>query len=539
MLSRKAVLLILGICLCVIAAPRAAFAHAVLVDSTPPDQTRLERSPAEIVLRFNEPVRAITVRLLNPLGQDLLDPGRVSTADEILRAALPEALPQGTYVFSYRVISTDSHPVGGSLVFSVGAPLAPGGEVLASPAAGASWWQDAIIANRMLYLVSLAVALGAVLFFLLIGFEHGAPALRSRAIIHAGGALSALTLVLSIGLEGAGIADAPITRLLDAGLWRLGLATTGGTAAIMALLGLGLVVGSSYSPRLRQRKAKLALRLGAALVLASFVLSGHAATAAPGWLARPIWLAHVTVALFWIGSLLPLLHVLRHKEGSAHAVRRFSAVAVIAVPAMLAAGAAMAALQMQAWAPLFGSDYGRWLTAKLVLVAMLLALAAYNRARLVPHLEADETARKRFTLTVRTELLIGMAVFCAAAGLSHQIPPRALLRGEIAKEAHAFISSGGWTAEITVTPAKAGRNDISVSFSDRKRRSIDALEVNIAFSNPARGVEPFSRRMEQLAPGMYRAVGSDIPFAGQWEICVDALISDFDKLTFSAEVSIR
>ena len=35
--------------------------------------------------------------------------------------ALPDDLPQGTQVVSYRVVSQDGHPVAGSLVFSIGA----------------------------------------------------------------------------------------------------------------------------------------------------------------------------------------------------------------------------------------------------------------------------------------------------------------------------------------------------------------------------------------------------------------------------------
>ncbi len=35
---------------------------------------------------------------------------------------MPQDLPQGTAVVSYRVISQDGHPIAGSMVFSIGAP---------------------------------------------------------------------------------------------------------------------------------------------------------------------------------------------------------------------------------------------------------------------------------------------------------------------------------------------------------------------------------------------------------------------------------
>ena len=41
-----------------------------------------------------------------------------------LAVGLKPGLPDGTYVATYRVISADSHPVSGGLVFSVGKPAA-------------------------------------------------------------------------------------------------------------------------------------------------------------------------------------------------------------------------------------------------------------------------------------------------------------------------------------------------------------------------------------------------------------------------------
>ena len=37
---------------------------------------------------------------------------------------LPEGLMAGTHLLSWRVISADSHPVGGALTFSIGQPSA-------------------------------------------------------------------------------------------------------------------------------------------------------------------------------------------------------------------------------------------------------------------------------------------------------------------------------------------------------------------------------------------------------------------------------
>ncbi len=51
----------------------------------------------------------------------LLRFGEIAAVDATLTIAVPP-LPDGTHVLSWRVISADGHPVGGSLIFSIGAP---------------------------------------------------------------------------------------------------------------------------------------------------------------------------------------------------------------------------------------------------------------------------------------------------------------------------------------------------------------------------------------------------------------------------------
>ena len=98
-----------------------ALAHATLISSEPADRVVVARPPAALKLTFNEPVSPLTLRLVGP-GGDTTDLTDVAAAGNTLVAALPEALARGTHLVSWRVISLDGHPVGGALMFSVGAP---------------------------------------------------------------------------------------------------------------------------------------------------------------------------------------------------------------------------------------------------------------------------------------------------------------------------------------------------------------------------------------------------------------------------------
>src|SRR5690349_22775244 len=106
--------------------PASAFAHATIVSTTPADQQVLRVQPREVTLKWSEAVDLgeRSIRLLDGSGAELKTapathgPGGPSTAS----LKLPPGLARGTYVVSWRVVSSDSHPVSGAFSFSVGAP---------------------------------------------------------------------------------------------------------------------------------------------------------------------------------------------------------------------------------------------------------------------------------------------------------------------------------------------------------------------------------------------------------------------------------
>ncbi|MDP3899126.1 MAG: copper resistance protein CopC, partial [Mesorhizobium sp.] len=101
----------------------SVFAHASLVTASPADGAVVAEAPARFALSFSEPVSPLVLTLIAPDGtRATLD--EVTLRDATLDIAAPAGLREGTHVLSWRVVSTDGHPVGGSVVFSVGAPSA-------------------------------------------------------------------------------------------------------------------------------------------------------------------------------------------------------------------------------------------------------------------------------------------------------------------------------------------------------------------------------------------------------------------------------
>src|SRR5262245_52867854 len=98
----------------------SAFAHATLLRASPADGSVLSAAPSTMTLTFNETVAPLIMRLIKADGAaiDLQD---VATEGGSVAIKLP-TIGNGTQALSFRVVSADGHPVGGTIVFSVGAP---------------------------------------------------------------------------------------------------------------------------------------------------------------------------------------------------------------------------------------------------------------------------------------------------------------------------------------------------------------------------------------------------------------------------------
>ena len=115
-----AALIAAAVVLAVLLQAPAAFAHAALVKAEPADGAVVVTAPSVLRLMFNEPVSPLAIRLFGPDG-GTVSLGEVTAANSAIAIQVP-ALQNGTHVLSWRVISADGHPVGGSVVFSIGAP---------------------------------------------------------------------------------------------------------------------------------------------------------------------------------------------------------------------------------------------------------------------------------------------------------------------------------------------------------------------------------------------------------------------------------
>ncbi|TPN79402.1 copper resistance protein CopC [Mesorhizobium sp. CU2] len=512
----------------VLALPGRAFAHAALVATDPSDGAVLAQSPKRFSITFSEPVSPLVLTLVRPDGSQLpLTFFRLN--DQTVEIDNPETLRSGTHVLSWRVVSVDGHPVGGSALFSIGAPSAP-------PVVGQAvdWTLRAAIWVGKLFLYA-----G---FFLGIGGAFSLAWLAEDRRLGQRFVATALLLglvgaPLSLGLQGLDGLGAPLARFASPTVWKTALETSFVWTVLIGLIALGLALLSLAGPAsLRKLLATLAL-LGAGAALAA---SGHASAAEPRWLTRPLVFLHGTAIAFWAGALAPLGLALRRQPSEAQLfLRRFSRAILPVVAVLAASGIVLAIIQVQQPAALIDTSYGRLLLVKLALLLFLFTLAAVNRWTLTKPAEAGDTeVQRRLARSIRIEVVIVLAIFGVAAGWRFTPPPRALAIAAT-QPVSIHIHTLQAMADLSITPGHAGQTAASMMIMTGDFGPLDAKQVTLVLSKPESGIEAIKRPAFKPGDGTWRVDNLVIPVPGRWNARLDILVSDFELVKIEAPIEIR
>ncbi|KQZ33463.1 copper resistance protein CopC [Mesorhizobium sp. Root552] len=511
----------------VILAPNPAAAHAALIKAEPADGTVIATSPSAFSLTFSEPVSPLVLTLLQPDGSSLaLTSSRLDSQTVVI--ANPQPLASGTHVLSWRVVSEDGHPVAGSLLFSVGAPSAA-----PQPAEPVDW-----LVRSLLWSAKVALYIG---LFLGIGGAFAIAWLakggrEGQRFVVAALLAGLLAAPASLGLQGLDALGARLHGIVLPAVWETGFATSFGWTVLVALAALAAALLGLVLPRLGRPLTLLALA-GAGAALAA---SGHASAADPQWLTRPMVFLHGVAIAFWAGALVPLGLALWRKTSMAGIfLRRFSRSVLPVFAILVGAGVVLAVIQVEKPSALIDTAYGRLLVAKLALLAVLFALAAFNRWRLTaPAGSGDAPARTRLARSISVEILLAVLIFGVAAGWRFTPPPRALAIAA-AQPAIAHFHTPQAMAELTITPGHTGEVAASILMFDGDFGPLDAKEVTLVLSKPDSGIEPLKRPATKPGDGTWRVDNLVIPIAGSWNARIDILVSDFEMTKVEGPIDIR
>lgn len=290
-------------------------------------------------------------------------------------------------------------------------------------------WDVAVVAAKAAAYAATFGACGGVLY---LAYSDALLADEDRAAIRR---LVRLLMFASVVASGARISltagsmSGEVSALLDSGLLGMIWHAGEGRAFLVRTAGLLLAVPAVLTNRpARGRAATVSAIVGACTAATSFAWIGHVRELAPVWPTLLIGI-HLLGVAFWVGAFGPLLLVLRRHEPRqvAAAVARFGAAAPCVVGVLIMAGVPLLVRLLGGVSALWYSSYGRCFTAKLVLVACLLCLAALNKLRLTPRLKANEAAAVRsLRRSIWAEMALAAGILIVTACLTTLTGPPAL-----------------------------------------------------------------------------------------------------------------
>ena len=535
---RMLVFAVLAFATVLVAAPPVAYAHAVLVDSDPRPDSVLRKGPDSVALTFDQPVRLVSLRVIAMEGGLAPVPTGTSAPAETIRVTLDRAFPAGAYVLAYRGVSTDGHPVQGTLSFTVGdaaAPQAP--QSLAQEDGG---WLAAVIGLRFVNGAILAAVAGGFLYRIFVA-PPGMLAARTFTRL---ACIGAATSLLDVGVRAGFAFDAPAAALFDTDLWRAGLDQAAGRARLAAAYGFLLLALAWHGG------GRIVVGVfGVALALAGVVWSSHTTAPEPRWFGTLAIAVHVAAAIYWVGSFAPLLGALEGRADDAkRALDRFARGAPVAIAALVLSGSALLAVQSGGQAPPPSGIYVLAMALKLALVAVMLGLAAQNRWRAYPMWPRAQAASAwRLSRNIRFEGVMALGVLGFAAVLAFSPPPRVVseagragaLTLRMADVEAATVAVAGATAGAVVTlePGRAGPNALAVVLTDADELPLAAAAATVLLT-PASGGSASRYDIRASAPGAFRFDRVELPASGVWRLTIRAE-GAHDPVELEAEVTIR
>ena len=540
----KRSLLAIAVALAALTAAPAAFAHAILQESTPSNNSVVRTSPKTVSLRFNEAVETAfgSIRVYD-CGGGRVDSGKIlRPSKDSVAVTIDRRLAKGTYTVTWRVISADSHPVAGAFVFNVRKANASScKQVFGAKTPGTI---DALFkfARALDFALILLVVGGAIA--LAVVLRSAAAELRTRMFRILAGLSFGLVVAgaLCIVLQGAVAGGFGLSEAFRWDTIHSVLQTRFGHAFLWQI-GVSLVVGALALLASRSRKLEL-LPLFALLLIPTISAAGHARTS--GALAIFLDVFHVAAASTWVGGLaFTILGLLLAGDDrwplASRAVPRFSLIAVVSVATLIVAGSLRGYQEVRAFHGLWDTTYGQLLLVKIALVLPLLGLGAYNNRYAVPRLKkqiASVVEQRRFLRAAGTELAIMAVIVGVTAVLVTEPPAKASISA--AKYATDTIPIGPLELNYLIDPAKTGPNVIHLYFYRPKSgfpASVDDAKMSATL--PSKNLGPLRIPLTRIVPSHYTTSAGVFPEAGDWQVTFEIRRGQFQSYTQTVTVSIR
>ena len=513
-----------------------AWAHAQLIGTDPPPGSVLPEAPEQVTLTFSEPVLLTSRRITTYDAEGGTVDSSATSSDGEVTVRSKDELGRGTFTVAWFVVSSDGHPISGSLTFSVGERSA---KVLPPPptteSSGAVTATQAVAAWATY--VGLLVSAGLVAFVLLVLPRRYAGRLllaRLRRLLRLAVALAVAGSVVSVaaaGLYAQGLELDAVLTSFDASLVSKELLSAALLAIPLAVVGV-LFGAESPGP------VRSALLTCASLAVCSPALVGHTRSYGPGPLVLGADVAHLAAGAVWLGGLVGLALTLRSGTPASSSRRdavvlaRFSALAGLLLLVVVVAGALLGWRILGSWSALLETTYGNLLLVKVGVALTVVAVAAHNRFRLLPRVRAADPGEVRAAVLVRRTVLAEALLLVALLGVTGVLVGRAPTESAEAGSPELVSRTWSWGASRSsvLLPPPAPR--AATRWCSRPPTS------SAPTWSCARRSSTWARcRCARPAAGRWEALVL-LPRGGAWELQVGLRVSEFDNPVTTLELEL-
>ncbi|MEC1353548.1 copper resistance CopC/CopD family protein [Bacillus sonorensis] len=529
--------------LCLVLMPKAAFAHAYIVNSTPAQNQELKKAPVQIKIEFNEAIQegfhSITVRNSSgervDSGEAQIDPKNA----KILTAKLDKKLKNDIYTAEWRVVSADGHPVSGTIPFSVG--NIQGGLPKDQGSASADLPKADTVIERVLLYTGFSLFMGSILFQLVWYRPKNSWAERMRSrlqrIIKLALVMIGAAIVIQLPLQtkanaGVSWAEAFQPALLKETLLR----TTGGA---LWLASIGLIVLLAVCSRKTGWTANILKIIFFAGLLLAKSLSGHAASTSYSYMTAAMDFIHLAAASVWTGGLAALVLFFGRdwlKPDKGHiweAIRRFSPWALGSAGLLVFSGLLNSFFIVHTMDNLFQTNYGKALLIKSALVLLMIGFGAlhYFRFRKKP-----EHSRGN---TIRAEWAIGLLILVTTAVFTNIPSPPAPLPQPFNETKQL---ADGETLSLRISPNMPGSNTFEVVVRNRNGdviTDIQKIELTVSKTGIFGDNKESTFTLSKKEKGVFQTKNLHLNEEGIWKIRVHGLTASFDEIrtVFNAKIN--
>lgn len=558
----------------VFAGPQQAVAHATVESTSPAHGAQVDEALAEVTVVFDEPVSLSDAReaaqVIDDSGERV-DQGEAAldASRTVLTIPLREDLPRGVYVASWRVVSADTHVVGGSVQFGHGTPAR-------AAAAGVSEMPDPVltlvggVAKGIVYL-GLVLLLGLLPAAIVMG--SGPPVLRRvRTVAEVGAVLTVLASLVQLWTQFLGslppsdptIEPASFGRFASTRYALAVWARTAGVLVVLALLGGVLARARAAGAGRGRLGGATGLAVAAVLVVGTVVVNGHGGAGGVASVGFAVTLAHALAAIAWLGGLVLLGALVlrpRSEEPDLERLPRWSVYAAGAVAVLALTGAVQGLDRVGYPEALLTTTYGQVLLGKLAVVTAALLFAAVSlrgalrrrrssiRCRQGSPRDTDESATSPPTgaLALRTRREAGLVVGAVlASGVLSSLTPA---RDDWAPTGEATAEIGPYAVRVEIVPARVGPQALRVTVTPPAEHFAQPDELEATLRPADGGATSLSAEMPYRLPAprdpghptpvtfVSAAVG--VPAAGLWAVTLTIVVSPLEQYTGEVRYEVR